>query len=126
MSSKIQLVKGDTRPIIVASCTDEKTKAPIDLTGATAKLLFRATNSTTLKDTLTGTLLAGIEKSDGSISYTSPYDVAGSGGRVQFPMNANTLDTAGNFEGEIELTFADGGKQTVYKKLQFVVRGDFG
>ena len=38
---------------------------------------------------------------------------------------AAALDTAGTFTGEIEVTYADGGIQTVYDQLKFKVREDY-
>lgn len=126
MSSKILLVQNDTRPLIVVSLTDDETGLPVELIGATAKLYFRAVGSTSLKDTLNGQLLAGIVLEDGSIDSAAPYNVPGSGGRLQFPFNLTTLDAAGAFEGEIEVTFADAGVVTLYDKLKFKVREDIG
>jgi hypothetical protein len=42
---------------------------------------------------------------------------------TDFP--AGTLDTAGTFEGEIEITFSSGGVQTVYDLIKLKVRSDF-
>lgn len=127
MSTKLKLVKDDTGPPIVASLTDKVTGLPINITGALAlKLYFRAVGSTTIKDTLTGTPLTGKVKADNvSIDYNAPYNVAGAGGRLSFPLNATTLDTAGEFEGEIEVTFADATRQTVFDLYKFTVRADF-
>jgi hypothetical protein len=33
--------------------------------------------------------------------------------------------TPGDYEGEVEITFADGQRQTVYDTLKFKVREDF-
>lgn len=133
MSTKHKLVKDDTGPPIVVALTDENTPTtnnprglPIDLTGATAVMFFRAVGSTTLKDTLTGTLLTGRLKADGiSIDLAAPYNVAGAGGRVSFAMSATTLNTAGEYEGEIQITFPGAIIQTVYKKEKFTIRADF-
>lgn len=109
MAEKIKLVQGDTRPQIQTTLTDENTGNAIDITGATCLLKFRAVGSTTLVDTLTGTVTNG------------------AGGVVVFPWNNTTLNVdAGDYEGEIEVTFPAGqGKQTVYELLKFKVREDF-
>lgn len=126
MASTIKLVKDDTGPPIIASITDKNTGLVIDLTGATVVMFFRQVGETTIKDTLTGTLLTGRLKADGiNIDLAAPYDVAGAGGRVSFALNATTLDTSGNFEGEIQITYADTTVQTVYEKYKFTVRADF-
>ena len=80
---------------------------PINVTGATVKLRLRELGSTSVKSTLT-------------CSVTN-----GSAGKVATDFPAGTLDTAGTFEGELELTFADGGIQTVYDLIKFKVRSDF-
>jgi len=109
MAEKIKLVSGDTRPQIKVTLTDEHTGNIIDITGATCLLKFRAAGETTLIDTMTGVVTNGI------------------GGEVIFLFNANTLEVeAGDYEGEIEVTFPNGGgRQTVYELLKFKVREDF-
>lgn len=126
MAEKIKLVQGDTRPQVKATLTDDVTGVVIDLTGSTVRLRLRAVGSTTVLATVIGTLIAGLENADGSITTTAPYDVAGAGGRVVFIWGANDLNIdAGDYEGEIEVSFQDGSKQTVYDLLKFKVREDF-
>lgn len=109
MSEKIKLVQGDTRPQIKVTLTDDTTGLAIDITGATVRMKFRAAGATVLTDTLTGIVLDG------------------PAGVVVFPWNATTLDcTPGDYEGEIEITFAAGaGIQTAYQPLKFQVRAQF-
>jgi hypothetical protein len=126
MAEKIKLVQGDTKPALVVNLTDESSGAPIGLNGATVRLLFRAVGSTTILATLVGTLLVGKVNADGSIDSTSPYNTAGAGGRVQFNWGSTDLtQTAGDYEGEIQITFADATIQTVYDVLKFKLREDF-
>lgn len=126
MADRIFLVQGDTKPNLVVSLTDETSAAPIGMDGATVKLYMRAVGGTTILATLTGTLLTGKVNTDGSIDTTSPYDIAGSGGRVQFSWGASDLNqTEGDYEGEIEITFSDASIQTVYDRLKFKIRADF-
>lgn len=109
MAEKIKLVQGDTRPQVQVTLTDENTGAVIDITGATCLLKFRAVGSSTLVDTITGIVTDG------------------PAGKVVFAWNANSLSVdAGDYEGEIEVTFPNGaGRQTVYDVLKFKVREDF-
>lgn len=108
MAEKIKLVQGDTRPQIRATLTDENTGDPIDITSATCRLKFRAIGSTTLADTLTGVVLDGPE------------------GVVVFTWGASSLNVdAGDYEGEVEVTFQNGDVQTVYDVIKFKVREDF-
>ena len=121
----IKLTQGDTRPRIVLVLADEITNAPINLVGATVKMRFKEVGSATSKETLTGGLLAGKVLSDGSIDVNPPYDTAGAGGRCYIDWGITTLDTAGEFEGEIEVTFSDSKIQTVYDVIEFTVREQF-
>jgi hypothetical protein len=118
----IQLVKGDTLPELNLTLRDSNaaaagqildsenssTWAPIDLTGATAKLKFKALGATALKSTITMTLQA-------------PY----TDGKVFMQWPTGVLDTAGTFTGEVEVTYSSGAIQTVYDQLKFKVRGDY-
>lgn len=118
----VNLVAGDTLPELtfelkdsntaVDSSTelnpeDSSTWAPLtNLSGATAKLRIRELGSTTVKATLTCLVNASESK------------VA-----TNFP--AGTLDSAGTYEGELEITYAGGGIQTIYDLVKLKVRGDF-
>jgi hypothetical protein len=110
MSQYIKLVHGDVnQPQIKVTLTDDNTGAVVNISGASCLLKFRQVGSTTLQDTMTGTIL----------------DVPN--GVVVFPMSALALSgPPGDYEGEIQVTFASGaGIQTVYDVLRFRVRGDF-
>ena len=110
MVDKIKLVQGDTRPAIVCTLTDETTGSAIGLTDAIPVLKFRALGATTLTATVIGTL------TDGS-----------NGVCVFYPASAPEMlaGDAGDYEGEIEITFDDGQIQTIYDTLRFKVREDF-
>jgi|TARA_R110002074_G_scaffold32949_1_gene91854 hypothetical protein len=118
----IQLVKGDTLPELnltlrdsntaatgkVLDADDVSTWAPIDLTGTTVRLKFKALGSTDLKSTIT-------------MSKHAPYTE----GKVFMQWPSGVLDTAGTFTGEVEVTYSGGGVQTVFDQLKFKVRGDY-
>tara|TARA_R100000664_G_scaffold19020_1_gene28121 strand:+ start:3987 stop:4364 length:378 start_codon:yes stop_codon:yes gene_type:complete len=121
-SETINLVVGDTLPELTITLKDSNTAAsgqtldendsttwnPISLTGKTVKLRLRELGSTTVKATLS----CSVTNASGGICTTD------------FP--SGTLDTAGTFEGEIEITTTSGGaKQTVNDLLKFKVRDDF-
>lgn len=120
-SDTLNLVAGDTLPELTFTLKDSNTAAsgstldpnnsatwaPIDVTGATVRLRIRELGSTTVKSTLNCTVSDGL------------------GGKVITDFPAGTLDAAGTFEGEIEITFASGGIQTVYDLVKLKVRGDF-
>lgn len=120
-SDTLNLVTGDTLPELTFTLRDSNTAAsgqtldpnnnttwaPINVTGASVKLRLRELGSTSVKSTLTCSV------SDGSA------------GKIITDFPAGTLDTAGTFEGEIEITFSSGGVQTVYDLIKLKVRSDF-
>jgi hypothetical protein len=110
MAEKIKLVQGDTRPAIVVTLTDDTTEEAINITGATVVMRFRAVGSTTLQATITGSV------TDGAAGQCAFY-----------PASAPEMLTgdAGDYEGEIEITFSDNTKQTVYDVIKFKMREDF-
>ena len=122
--SRLKLIVGDTRPLIYTQLKD--VLGVIDVSNATVVMKFRASDSQMLLQTITGTLLPGSVQEDGRTPDLSQYPVAGSGGRVQFGFPPGALDVApGYYEGEIEITYADGNVQTIYHKLKFAVREQF-
>jgi hypothetical protein len=110
MSEKIKLVQNDTRPALVCNITDDTTGAPLVITGATVVMFFREAGATTLQATVPGTVTDG---PNGQVVF--------------YPASAPAMlqGEAGEYEGEIQITFADGQIQTVYDVLKFRVREDF-
>jgi len=120
-SETLNLVTGDTLPELTFTLKNSNsaaagttldpnnsaTWAPINVTGAAVKFRLRELGSTTVKSTLNCTL-------------TTPAD-----GEVSTNFPTGTLDTAGTFEGEIEITFSNGGIQTVHDLIKLKVRSDF-
>ena len=120
-SETINLVKGDTLPELTLTLKDSKTAAAgqtldannsntwaaINVTGATVRLRLRKVGETSVSSTLT-------------CSVTDATN-----GKVATDFPAGTLNEAGTFEGEIEVTFSSGGIQTVYDLIKFKVREDF-
>lgn len=108
MAEKIKLVRGDTRPQLQLTLTNELNDATVDLTDAVVVMRFRQAGSSTVLDTLNGIVTDGV------------------GGKVVFLWNLNTLNVEpGDYEGEIEITFPSLEVQTVYELLKFRVRQDF-
>jgi len=110
MAEKIRLVHGDTAPPLNVTLTDSTTGAAVNISGATVRLKFRAAGTTTLRSTLVGSVTNGAA---GQVSFFWSDDPT-----------ALTGD-AGDYEGEIEITFADTTVQTVYDLLKFKLRQDF-
>ena len=120
--STINLVQGDTRPQIKFTLKDSNQAAsgqnldpddsdtfdPIDLTNASVRVRIRKIGETSLLATET-------------CAVSNPSD-----GICAMNWSSSTLATAdGMYEGEIEVEFSNGAKQTVYDKLKFKVRADF-
>lgn len=106
----IRLVKGDEKPLIVLTLTDDITGTPIDLSLGTTlvSVKFRKAGTTTLLSTISCTKLSG-----------------GTTGQVQFGFSGGVLDVdAGAYEGEVVVNY-DGSVQTVYETLRFTVRANF-
>lgn len=110
MAEKIKLVSGDTGPQIRLTLTDETTGLPIDLTGAAVTLHFRAVGDTTV---LFSRLL-----------YVAP-DTAANGIALVNWGSTDLNQPAGDYEGEIEIVFADAVRQTMYDPLKFKLREDY-
>lgn len=128
MAEKIRLVRNDTRPQLILSLTDATTGDPIDLSqdGTSVVMRFRQVGATTNIASLTATKLPGIVQADGSVSMLAPYDTPGRGGRCVIQWTPTALQgQAGDYEGEVQITFADGTIQTVYDVLKFRLRDDF-
>ena len=120
-SETLKLVTGDNLPLLTFTLKDSNTAAsgatldandsttwaPIILSGSTVKFRIRQVGSTTVKTTITATIT---DASNGVCT-------------VEFPTGA--LDTAGTFEGEIEITNSSSKIQTVYDLIKLNVRADF-
>jgi hypothetical protein len=120
-SATLNLVAGDTLPELtiklkdsnqaaagkVLDTEDPSTWAAINVADATVRLRLRAVGSSTVKSTLVCTVTDGV---NGAVATNFP---------------TGTLDTSGIFEGEIEITFGNGGIQSVYDLIKLKVRSDF-
>ena len=107
MADKIKLVQGDNLPYIKLALTDVD-GSPLDVSGATVVVYFRAVGSDTVLSTLTCSNVN-----------------TGTDGLVRFNFPGTTLNVEpGNYEGEVEASFG-GLKQTVYDTLKFQVRKQF-
>ncbi len=124
-TDRIFLVQGDT-PQVKVVVTDELTGDPMNLSGGTVLMRFRAVGSDVLQAVLAGTLLAGIERDD-RIVTTGIYATPGAGGRVVFQFGpSDLLCTPGDYEGEIEVTLSDSRVITIYRPTRFRLREQFG
>lgn len=109
MAEKIKLVQNDTRPNLEMVLTDENTGAAINLTGATVKLNMRKAGETASYKKLTCTL----------------SDPTNGAAYLDWNTDPTALAVAGDYEAEVEITFADARVQTVYDLLKIHVRETF-
>lgn len=106
----VDLVAGDNLPFIGLQLTDAATGNPIDLSpvGTSAVVLFRPLNG------------AG---SPPLSTIPCTYVTNGTDGKITFNFPGTTLQVpAGQYEGQIVITFGNGNVQTVYDLLRFRVR----
>ena len=123
-NNRLRLVRGDTPPVVVA-ITDEATGLPVDLVGAVPRLKFKRSQSADPVTIVTGSVLPGRERDDGSIDFGDPYGTPGRGGRVLFQFGEPLMGPSGPYEAEVEVTFANGVVQTAYDRIFATVREQF-
>lgn len=110
MADPIYLVQGDTGPDIKVTLTREDTGAAEDLSGANVEMHFRRKNRDNILFSLTG-------------SNTSQEAEAGI---AVFSFSGSQLDLApGEYQGEVEVIFDSGQRETVYQIIDFFIREDF-
>jgi len=102
----IKLVKNDTRPSLRFTCKDDDDNI-IDLSTAT-KIYF-----------IFKKFGEDEEKFKKECTIISPTE-----GIIQYSWEEDDLDESGQFEGEIEIDFSDGTKQTCVDKILFNIRND--
>lgn len=121
---RLKLVQNDTRPPVLVQLRTRH--GPIDVSGATVVMRFRLEGDDTVIHEITGVKLPGTLQHDGFTPDLSLYPVAGAGGRVSFTFPYGGLDLdEGYYEGEIEVTFNDGGVQSPFMRLKFNLRQEF-
>jgi hypothetical protein len=108
--TRIRLVKNDTGPQIQVTLTDDATGAAINLSGATATLH--------LKSLATGTVVL-------SRAMIIPETTATQGIALVVWGSSDLNQTPGDYDGEIEVVFSSGMRQTVYDVLKFRIRDQF-
>lgn len=110
MATTFKYVQGDTGPQIKVALTEEDSGDPVDLTGGTATLHFRAAGEPTV--------LFSREL------FINPQTATN--GEAVLQWEVGDLDREeGAYEGEIEVIKANGLRETLYDKLKFKIREDF-
>ena len=108
MADPIYLVQGDTGPQIKATVTRDSTA--VDISDAVTKMHFRKKFS---EDLIVSLL---------NVSVTSDQE----NGIAIFVFAEGDLDLdAGEYQGEVEVVFNDGTRETIYELIDFTLRKDF-
>lgn len=104
MSHKIVTVQGNTSPDLAITLWREG--QPINLTGVTAVILI-----------LTG--------STGSVTNTGHQTCTvtdATGGKISYSVTTGDFATAGNYSGEVQVTFASGKVEKIYETFSVKAR----
>lgn len=110
MADPIKLVQGDTGPQVKATLTRSDTGSTVDLSEATTQMHFRRKYNDEVLF---------------SLSDIATGDDPGNGIAL-FAFSGSQLDIeSGDYEGEIEVVFNGGTRETVYETIDFVLREDF-
>lgn len=86
--------QNDTRPQLEVNLRDDRDR-PINITGATVVFSMRNVSDDSVK-----------------IDEASTTTVSSTGGRVRYSFTAANTNTAGNFDGEFQVTFLDSTIET--------------
>lgn len=109
MADPILLIQGDT-PNIRVTLTRDDTGSAIDVSDATSYLHFRKKGTSTLLFSAEG----------------NSTDIQAIAGVVDFAFTSVQMNIdAGKYEGEVEIVFDNGNRETVYEILEFTLREDF-
>ncbi len=111
INAAILMIQNDTGPDFLFTIKNRETGEAIALTGATVRFPFR------LKD------------GDGAMLNTGHESctiVDASAGTCKYVFIAGDLANVGHHEGEVEITFSGGKKQTSRRMVRFFVRGEIG
>lgn len=120
----VELVQGDTKPVLQLMLYDSLTNAPFDVSqaGTTVNFLLKPVGANKdVKAVLECQKLPGTVGLNGVVSYPAQYSVAGSGGRVEVHWTPEALDTAGQFVGKVQILWNDGTKQTMVDDIKVTI-----
>lgn len=111
--AKVRLVAGDTGPQLKLTITEDPSGTAVDLTNATGRFILRATGTTTVLLTKSLTINSG----SGGDAPDGVCYVVWSAGDLNL--------SAGDYEGEVEITMPSGLVQTVFEPIEIRLRADF-
>jgi len=108
----LKMVRNDTKPDLVYTilyAEGPNKDGPFDITGCTLEFFLRKRGATTIKNT----------------GHTTTSIVDAEAGLGKYSWASDDLDEEGRYTGELEVTFVDTTKQTIYDEVEFVVRADY-
>jgi hypothetical protein len=111
MATSFKYVQGDTGPQIKLTLTQGDSDTPVDLTGASVVLNFRAAGESNVLFSR-GLLVSSSTASQGIATLQWQTD--------------DLNQEAGTYEGEVEVVLATGLRETLFDLLKFKIREDFG
>jgi len=111
MATSFKYVQGDTGPQIRLTLTQGDSDTPVDLTGASVALNFRAAGESNVLFSR-GLLVSSSTASQGIATLQWQTD--------------DLNQEAGTYEGEVEVVLATGLRETLFDLLKFKIREDFG
>lgn len=110
--SPLKMVRNDTKPDLVFTilyAEGPNKDTAFDLSGCTIEFFLRKRGATTLKNT----------------GHTTCSITDAENGLGKYTWDAADLDEEGRYTGELEITFVDTTKQTIYDEAELVVRADY-
>ncbi len=124
----IQLVQYDTKPSLQLVVYDALNNRAYDFSdvGTNVFFILRKKGTKDAKESLLTQKLPGTVAADGTVTFPPAFSVPGSGGRVEVHWSPTALDTAGQFEGELQVEWSDGTQQTTPDKMSLAVQPAWG
>lgn len=105
----VYLVQSDTGSQIKVTLTREDTGNAVDLRDSTVLLKFKKKNTSNVLSTITANAGSDFENGEAIFIFSG----------------SDTDISAGDYVGEIEVTFSEGSIESVFETLDIVVREDF-
>jgi hypothetical protein len=124
----IELVQYDTKPVLDFVLYDPLTDEPFDVSDITTSVYFliRRIGVVAAKESIPTQKLPGTIDESGVVTIPPAYTKPGSGGRVEVHWTATSLDTAGQYEGELIVVYGDTTRQTSIQTVKLNIKPAWG
>lgn len=111
-----EIARNDTRPKLVKQLLDA-TGSPVSLVGVIG-IVFNMRRGTATKVSRATAAVSTVDDTGATVAATA--------GWAAYTWAASDTNTVGTYEGEFEVTFADGGIQTIPnpRKIRIEITGD--